>query len=324
MPRNPDRKFDQAVPSTPTGYWKGGKQYEPDSLFPDYGVALKQPHQMSPDEFASHPYAVFHSNHLDPELVQQGQFRHQTIYGEPLDSESHLDEFGHAVHMGTEQAAMENHLRTANSKTTYVPDHLRSTTAHHHVFWYVPYASETKKVVSDEEANDGYVHEDYLGEGGVSFPKDRSEYYRNDVEDPGHVSLAVRNEHRLRSQSDFVKQAIFQGRGHEVHPETMRQYQAGTLGVREVPLDRLMSEMYPQEDAAVSQTADRRMALPGTVTPEQTAAEAAKAAKGVRTVGYGLGPIAASARASRGPDMRRIRRRQRLDHAEGGGFEGML
>ena len=73
------------------------------------------PHEMSPEEFASHPYAVFHSSHLDPRDVQNKEF-HQVVLnsdGEDV-NESRRNEFGNAIHVGTEQAALENHLRSGS------------------------------------------------------------------------------------------------------------------------------------------------------------------------------------------------------------------
>lgn len=270
------------------GRWEDGKHYAENSLFPDLGVQHKQPHQMSPDEFAEHPYAVFHSSHRGPQSVQDlhdfGFTKH---------------EYGSAFHFGSEQAAMDRSYATMENSRQGIHEDPPSP-VHHHVFWYLPTGYEASApTVSDEEANKPeYEHEDEHGDT-EPINKDYSEYYTNAGEDFGSTSVAVRNEHRLRSHRDFVKQAIAQGKSHEIHPETMRQYQTGRLGIlRSFTPDNI-------DEFADSQKL-RRVEQPhldlSEVTPlPQTA----------------LGRSNAFTRA---PNIQKIRDRRKLDVQEGGGY----
>ena len=87
------------------------------------GSKIKQPHQMSPEEFASHPFAVFHTTHLPTEKV--------------LDAGSRFDP---GIHLGTDIAASQRHLVTGNKSMTsfingkIVEPHTQPATMHvfHH------------------------------------------------------------------------------------------------------------------------------------------------------------------------------------------------
>lgn len=166
---------------------------------------IKAPHQMTPEEFASHPFAVFHSTHLPADQVKDP------------DARTHP-----GIHLGTERAASQRHLTTGkpfpglNLKTgMYSYD---STPASMHVFHHDP--GQRVFITSDDRANDWY--------GSIRKGK-RNAYYSNDTEDRGSLSLVVHNPSRLKSQHDYVEEAIKQGKGEEVHPHTMKLYKQGVL-----------------------------------------------------------------------------------------------
>ena len=324
--------FNQAIPvQYAGGHWKNGKYYHPGVLSPETPLAeLKQPHQMSPDEFASHPYAVFHSSHLSPEHVHQGAFDRNAVrsmrYGElrtederPDDfDDENPDRFGDAVHLGTEQAVTDR----ARFTVLHTGDDPKFTTkAYHHVFWYTPHHGTTEHEPStDRDANNPY------DEDGN---KDYDEYYTNTVEDPGHISVAVRNLSQIASQADFVRKAIAEGKTSEVHPETLRRYRSGTLGINgpreKGELQALRDRRDQDMDAAIDAWRDQtnyehenkyyQPDLAGNfkrTTPNWGALTDAKIkAERERT------------RLTRGPDMDRIRTRSTLDVAQGGGYRAM-
>jgi len=158
-------------------------------------AGFKEPHQMSPDEFAAHPYAVFSSSHVDPE-----KFWTQPRFGGT-----------DVLHFGTEQSALERHRATS----TQPPREGRARTkdARMHVFWHVP-ESEDLSVGVDNTANDF--------EPGTR-------YYQNAVEDTGSLSMASNESEKFKRQGDYVREAIAAGRGHEIPAITRGMYEQGLL-----------------------------------------------------------------------------------------------
>jgi hypothetical protein len=162
---------------------------------------FKEPHQMSPDEFASHPYAVFHSTHLDePDL-----FNSEKRFGKSS-----------VVHFGTLQAALDRHAITEDPANRGIEGRDADLSGHKedarlHVFWHKP---ESLAVGRDTSKNDY--------EPGTR-------YYRNEVENAGSISLATSERDSVKSQHEYVTDAISQGKAHEVHPATMDMYKRGLL-----------------------------------------------------------------------------------------------
>ena len=148
------------------------------------------------------------------------------------------DQGGPATHVGTEKAAVE---------ALGAWYHKSSDTAKVHNYWYTPHPDDLKGLVSDQEAN-------------LHAGKTHSDYYTNNVEDRGSLSIAVRRPERLRSQAHFVESALKAGKGHEIPKETLDHYHAGTLGVRSV--DR----------AEVGRAVASRPGRPWPGTPEPTPA----------------------------------------------------
>jgi hypothetical protein len=161
----------------------------------------KQPHEMTPTEFANHPYAVFHSTHLDePDL-----FNPEKRFGKSP-----------VVHFGTLQSALDRHAVTENPANRgiegqEVDPRTHRTDARLHVFWHKPASLE---VGYDSTMND-YT------------PGTR--YYRNLHEDPNSISLATSERGSIKSQHEYVAEAIAQGKANEVHPATMDMYKRGLL-----------------------------------------------------------------------------------------------
>jgi len=176
------------------------------------GSKIKQPHQMSPEEFASHPFAVFHTTHLPTEKV--------------LDAGSRFDP---GIHLGTDIAASQRHLVTGKQLITSGQSLHKSLTssknekitqpATMHVFHHDP-GEKLNRIVSDAAANK---------RGGSIEKQKRNVYYNNSHEDAGNLSLVVHDTSRLKSQHDFVSKAISEGKEGEVHPYTLKLYNSGSL-----------------------------------------------------------------------------------------------
>jgi hypothetical protein len=170
---------------------------------------FKQPHQMSPDEFALHPNAIFHGTWLPDSDV----FNLNKRTPESGDLSFQGYETVPKIHLGTFAAALHR-LHDTNRPTG-------SKTATVHTFWQTPHVSD-------------------LG-GGVralnDSPEDMAHYipgsmwYSNQNEDDQNPSFATEEpQHTLKSQADYVKNALANGKGSEVHPETLKRYKSGTLG----------------------------------------------------------------------------------------------
>lgn len=172
---------------------------------------FKQPHQMSPDEFALHPNSLFHGTWLpdnkifDMELrkPESGNFEH--IYSDI--------EVQPKIHLGTFAAALHR-LHDTNRPT-------EGKTATIHTFWQTPHLSDFGGGIKAlDNSPENMAH--YLP---------GSMWYENQHEDDGSPSFATDwPGYTLKSQSDFVEDAIRLGKAKEVHPETMKRYKAGTLG----------------------------------------------------------------------------------------------
>ena len=210
--------------------------------------AKKLPHQMTPDEFAAAPNAVFHSTHLSPEHV--------------LNMENRRDDFETSagfsphLHVGSEQAAIENAARTENDGVGRVVEGAGVGTerARLHTYWYHPQPGDSTEVHHDgwsytrPEYRAGSrhkelweIHDDYdpdSNRAGDFDPKYEYSHdlhpfpavlYDNSGEDYGSLSISINDPSRLKTQGDYVRHAIAQGKGDEVHPKTMAMFKAGHL-----------------------------------------------------------------------------------------------
>ena len=168
---------------------------------------FKQPHQMSPDEFALHPNALFHGTWLPDNKIFDMELRKP-------ESGGFFAETFPKLHLGTFAAALHR-LHDTNSPTK------GSKTATIHTFWQTPHVSDFGGAMKAfEDSPESMAH---YTPGTMWYP--------NEHEDSGSPSFATDlPERTLKSQSDFVDNAIKMGRAKEVHPETMKRYKAGTLG----------------------------------------------------------------------------------------------
>lgn len=164
----------------------------------------KKPHEMSPEEFAAHPYAVFHSTHRSQGEVDAGNNR----------------PYGGDIHVGTEQAALERHVATSDTENVNrhtIGDPRRTSDARLHTFWHKPTEEQLSNRLTDWGAN----HKD---------PGTGPAYYTNEVEDKMSTSLVTDKPESLMPQDAYVRAAIMAKKGHEVHPKTMEMYRQGALG----------------------------------------------------------------------------------------------
>jgi hypothetical protein len=178
-----------------------------------------EPHKLSPEAFEAHPYAVFHGSHYGPM---------------ELNSQS-LNTNGKFIrHYGTLHSAIERLSHSLYKGSSTGTNHIYS-------YWNVPTSENFTKdnqldTIDDNGAN--IAHKAYTDtrapensdEQKLSedLSKKGSMYYTNSVEDPDSLSLVSIN--KLKTQSDYVREAIAQGRENEVHPRTRAEYYAGTLG----------------------------------------------------------------------------------------------
>lgn len=193
----------------------------------------KLPHQMTPEEFAAAPNAVFHTSHLAPDEVRNSMLRAYRYYA-GYGSSPH-------IHVGSEQAAIENASRTERVFKSDVPAPARL-----HVFHYTPGSGDNLEVHVDGERYTKPGVEQGISTTHSPTYDPRSEVdtaydykhdyhdfpalaYKNDVEDSGSISFSIGDPSRLKSQADYVKEAIAQGKADEVHPKTMAMYKSGAL-----------------------------------------------------------------------------------------------
>ncbi|CAB4124062.1 hypothetical protein UFOVP45_133 [uncultured Caudovirales phage] len=174
---------------------------------------------MSPEEFASHPYAVFHTSHLPESQVLD------------VDSRSKFGSKG--IHLGTEQAALERHNVTA-AMSNQAPG--RTMDARMHTFWHKPESPWTvDHPISDDQANS---HE--------TFDFVKNPYYKNTGEDAGSLSLLAVDSSKLKKHSDYVREAISAGKEDEIHPMTRARYDAGALDSHFQPISDTWAKTDPR------------------------------------------------------------------------------
>lgn len=194
---------------------------------------FKQPHQMSPDEFNLHPSAVFHGTWLPDNDVFDLRRRNPTGAGWGLNDWDVYEK----VHLGTFRSAVDRMHETirwdpkgTNGDVKPRPDHAIGTI---HSFWQTPHNVALGGVMA---ASDDPNPED------MAHFMPGSMWYRNQNEDYPNLSFATDEpEDHLKSQADFVKEAIAQGKIKEVHPETLKRYKAGTLGKMRVTVENVVN-----------------------------------------------------------------------------------
>jgi hypothetical protein len=206
-----------------------------------YAQTVKQPHQMTPDEFAAHPYAVFHGTSESDEVLNNvskdsssGSYKHE-----------YLGDFKR--HYGTEQAANEIQANQVINYGDKPGDGPGSDRPRVFTYWHEPKSSQvypgyrsmpaeligTQDSVANQITGGGFGIEQSLDQEEKSaskqLQKNKSIYYQNEHEDVGSTSLVITDPNRVKSQADYVRTAIRAGKAHEVHPITMGLYKSGQL-----------------------------------------------------------------------------------------------
>ena len=176
---------------------------------------LKEPHEMSPEEFRNHPDTVFHANYM--KFPNPGE-KNEWAYG-----------FS-GIHAGTEQAAAERaavlgRYRGMNTASSIIADQEGYQTRGEpkivmHALHLGPYdVKHLDNPISDGEANQ--VHAP-LG------PHIRA--YENEHEDDGSTSVVMPpTPPGPMTHSQYVDAAIEAGKGRQMHPETKMAHEAGVL-----------------------------------------------------------------------------------------------
>jgi hypothetical protein len=209
---------------------------------------------MSPEEFADSPLAIFHSSSSKKDEVRNMQARKQR-WREGVGTSPHM-------HLGTEQAALENAGRLEDSKGAGSARRL-------YTYWYQPKVGDSLEVHNDSEVYTrpeyGDTHPDELAEQFPDYDDTRAgmagdfdpkyEYshdihpfptilYKNTGEDRGSISVSLNDASRLKSHADYVQEAIASGKGHEVHPKTMEMFRQGHLDRGEILPAGFASNIY--------------------------------------------------------------------------------
>ena len=194
---------------------------------------FKQPHEMSPEEFAAHPASVFHGTYLpdnevfdlekrDPSAASGlGQISIKNGWGQ--------DDFLNPVkkiHLGTFQAALDTLVMRSK-------EHDQEGTVHN--YWQTPKedgSTAELRLPEVVDVTEDVDHETLDNPENVAHYIPGDHYYENQNEDIGQPSFATDEPHRsLASHADYVKAALDRGVPEsEVHPRTLAQYKAGTLG----------------------------------------------------------------------------------------------
>lgn len=211
---------------------------------------FKQPHQMSPEEFAAHPAAVFHGTYLPDEKVFNmsnrdpspasglGQIQGLNSWGE--------EDFINPVkklHLGTFQAALDTLVMKSK-------EYDQEGTIH--TFWQTPkvHGNTSEERLTDYfDADPEYDHEELNNPENVAHYVPGSHYYENQNEDIGKLSFATDEPHKyLASQADYVKAALDSGVPEsEIHPRTLKLYKSGELGKMRIKAN-VADMMTQQED----------------------------------------------------------------------------
>lgn len=223
------------------------QQYLP-GLGSNYKPQVKEPHQMTPDEFDSHPYAVFHASRASADELAERPF---------VGTDAWQNQRGREVqplHTGTEKSAIER----AGSSFYARDNHNRDSPWKVHTFWAVPQKSELQhgarylddhriplSVKQDKKQRIATIGRTRDSSNSPEDPEayaDHLGYYVNGIEDLGSISVATRRpDTRYQSHADFVRKAIESGKGDEVHPLTMAMYKQGKLSQgREITEDEAM------------------------------------------------------------------------------------
>jgi hypothetical protein len=199
----------------------------------ELGRQFKQPHQMSPDEFAAHPAAIFHGTYLPDEDVMDVTNRR----GYPSSGDNYYEngkpiDVVPKMHLGTFQAALDAVIQNRNSY---------SDKATIHTYWQTPKVSGATgnlRLSNFFNVDKGPSEEDVNNPENVAHFVPGAHYYENQNEgEIGDPSFATDTPHKyLTSQADYVKAALDRGVPEsDIHPRTLKLYKAGTLGKMTMP-----------------------------------------------------------------------------------------
>lgn len=174
---------------------------------------VKQPHQMSPEEFAEHPLAVYHSTALAGNLHERRHAATPMHLGTRRAAEHRRANVGYPGELFTfhDVPSFSGPAETLDPKVT-----LRDATAHQ-------LHSRARRLVGPERA-----------EQDLALPSADHAYlsghYTNLVEHPGSIS-AVRTfpANEIMSHHEAVRRALDAGKESEVHPVTLKMYREGKL-----------------------------------------------------------------------------------------------
>lgn len=198
-----------------------------------------QPHEMSPEEFVNHPDTLFHSSDKPHIEGLQPFDATKSRYSEDSRDYDDYPDIQRRVKQGEPsptEVVSANYTHAGSERSAYARAEVYMGAGKTHIHAvHVPNKEFGRGAITDEGANAWYEDEalnDYMDIPNDHPDKDPLDntpwYYFNTAEDTTSASAVLPRSHAL-THADYVKQALEQGKGDEIHPETLRRYQNGTL-----------------------------------------------------------------------------------------------
>lgn len=216
------------------------------SFFPKKDVPRLQPHQATPDQFRRLPGLLWHGNYSE-----NGPDR-DSMTPVDFDPPSGTYQSG-GVHAGSRRAAMDaldmhgpyHPNKAIDDGDSYAEDEAQTIIAerggrHGYLHPILPDASRIAKGDNFDEGEDWApalarvnprLRRDMEADGDRAVEEafiPKGLRYSNTTEHPGSTSTLIPTSSPM-TQEDYVRQAIQDGRAHEVHPLTMDLFKRGLL-----------------------------------------------------------------------------------------------
>ena len=196
------------------------------------------PHQMTPEQFKSHPFAVHHGTSAVELLHPRGAPLQPRFHASELDpSKGEAARLSFAGGMDqAHQMAKSIRYREAGGNRGFV-----------HSYWAVPRRAELQQIYRDDMYNEGSEYgrgsgKERMNSVALTQNKHQFGYFQNKREgiaefESGYGTKPLENLSVATStpktafipHSKFVEHAIRSGKVDEVHPRTMAMYTAGNL-----------------------------------------------------------------------------------------------
>lgn len=234
---------DQVGPELATRLSKG---YDPPDtttgrLFDTASVPMAEPHQQTQEQFAGDARTWWHGRYQHPDM--QTMHYNRETQGKPG--------VGGGIHVGSKQSALDRVTALGRPKTRPHPhsgeDEAQWVSRGFPVRPAAPTVNTPDRPINDQW-DDWY-----------QLPDERGEYYRNQVEDQGNLSMRFPGPHSVMNHRQFVEQAVKQGK--DVHPVIAAEAQ------RNPDYTESAFSEYEKEDAHVGHWARKSYSNPHLFEP---------------------------------------------------------